>query len=229
MEVNGDDVKNILAMLPQLQETEKRRQEEESKEKETRIRKKKEGPPEEMSVALLKEVLKEMGVSFKHNSTKAQLMEKVKEVRESHREATYSHAHSSKSVHSQKTSERSRQNYWNQFRNDTHPLPLWIMYDPQRKRRILIIIILMLILLAFTNMFSELLNVEFLSNLYQLLLFHYLSSALVAEFIIYFVLLIYRMILALICSMIFAAARVLLTKHLLETMSSITTTQLRTS
>ena len=37
------------------------------------------------------------------------------------------------------------------------------------------------------------------------------------------------MILALICSMIFAAARVLLTKHLLETMSSITTTQLRTS
>ena len=129
----------------------------------------------------------------------------------------------------QKTSERSRQNYWNQFRNDTHPLPLWIMYDPQRKRRILIIIILMLILLAFTNMFSELLNVEFLSNLYQLFLFHYLSSALVAEFIIYFVLLIYRMILALICSMIFAAARVLLTKHLLETMSSITTTQLRTS
>lgn len=229
LEVNGDDVKNILAMLPQLQETEKRRQEEESKEKETRIRKKKEGPPEEMSVALLKEVLKEMGVSFKHNSTKAQLMEKVKEVRESHREATYSHAHSSKSVHSQKTSERSRQNYWNQFRNDTHPLPLWIMYDPQRKRRILIIIILMLILLAFTNMFSELLNVEFLSNLYQLFLFHYLSSALVAEFIIYFVLLIYRMILALICSMIFAAARVLLTKHLLETMSSITTTQLRTS
>ena len=78
-------------------------------------------------------------------------------------------------------------------------------------------------------MFSELLNVEFLLNLYQLFLFHYLSSALVAEFIIYFVLLIYRMILALICSMIFAAARVLLTKHLLETMSSITTTQLRTS
>ena len=74
LEVNGDDVKNILAMLPQLQETEKRRQEEESKEKETRIRKKKQGPPEEMSVALLKEVLKEMGVSFKHNSTKAQLM-----------------------------------------------------------------------------------------------------------------------------------------------------------
>ena len=87
------------------------------------------------------------------------------------------------------------------------------MYDPQRERRILIIIILMLILLAFINMFSELLNVEFLSNLYQLFLFHYLSSALVAEFIIYFVLLIYRMILALICSMIFAAARVLLTKH----------------
>ena len=78
-------------------------------------------------------------------------------------------------------------------------------------------------LIDLSHMFSELFNDEFLSHLYQLLLVHSFSFGLVAEFNIYFVLNIYRMILTLLCSMIFAAARVLLTKCLLETMSSIET------
>ena len=65
-------------------------------------------------------------------------------------------------------------------------------------------------------MFSALFNVEFLSHLYQLFLVHYFCFGLAAEFIIYFVVIIYRTILTLLCSMIFAAARVFLKKMSLE-------------
>ena len=49
----------------------------------------------------------------------------------------------------------------------------------------------MSILLAFSHMFSALLNVEFLSHLYQLFLVHYFCFGLAAEFIMYFVVIIY--------------------------------------
>ena len=76
----------------------------------------------------------------------------------------------------------------------------------------------MSILLAFSHMFSALFNVEFLSQLFQLFLAHYFCFGFAAEFIICFefVVIIYRTILSLLCSMIFVAARVFLTKCLLE-------------
>ena len=43
-------------------------------------------------------------------------------------------------------------------------------------------------------MFSALFNVEFLSNLYQLFLVHYFCFGFAAEFIIYFVVIIYKTI-----------------------------------
>lgn len=71
----------IRSMLSQLHKAEKKRKEEKVKEKEASLRKRKEGPPEEMSVVLLKEVLKEMGISIRNSSTRAQLVEKVKQAR----------------------------------------------------------------------------------------------------------------------------------------------------
>ena len=83
----------------------------------------------------------------------------------------------------------------------------------------------MSILVAFSHMFSALFNAEFLLHLYQFFfLVHYFCFGLAAEFIIYFVVFIYRTILTLLCSMIFAAARVFLTKCLLEIMFRIVTT-----
>ena len=67
----------------------------------------------------------------------------------------------------------------------------------------------------------KLFKVKFLSHLYQLFLIHYFCFGLAAEFIIYFVVIIYRTILTLPCSMIFATGRVFLTKCLLEIMSRI--------
>ena len=64
----------------------KKRKEEEVKDKEASLRKRKEGPPE-MSVVLLKEVLKEMDISIRNSSTKAQLVEKVKQARAGQLEA----------------------------------------------------------------------------------------------------------------------------------------------
>ena len=62
-------------------------------------------------------------------------------------------------------------------------------------------------------------------TLYQLFLVYYFCFCIAAEFIIYFVVIIYRTILTLlICSMIFAAASVFLTKCLLEIMYRIVTT-----
>ena len=58
---------------------------------------------------------------------------------------------------------------------------------------------------------------------YQLCLVHYFCFGFAAEFIIYFVVIIYRIILTLLCGMIFAAAMVFLTKCLLEIMSRIVT------
>ena len=54
-------------------------------------------------------------------------------------------------------------------------------------------------------MFSAPFNVEFLLHLYQLFSVHYFCFSLAAEFIIYFVVIIYKMILTLLCSMIFAS------------------------
>ena len=82
----------------------------------------------------------------------------------------------------------------------------------------------MSILSAFSHMFSALFNVEFLSHLYQSFLVHYFCFGFAVDFIIFFVVIIYRTILTLLCSMIFATARVFLTKFLLEIMSRIVTT-----
>ncbi len=73
------------------------------------------------------------------------------------------------------------------------------------------------VLLVFLNISSESFNNEFRSylsvksvyiSLYQSLLAHYFSFYLVAELFIYIVLHIYRIILTLLCSMIFATARI---------------------
>ena len=72
----------------------------------------------------------------------------------------------------------------------------------------------------FTYIYA-LFNVEFLSHLYQLFLVHYSCFGFAAEFIIYFVVIIYRTILTPLCSIIFAAASFFLTKCLLEIMSRI--------
>ena len=52
-------------------------------------------------------------------------------------------------------------------------------------------------------MFSALFNVEFLSHLYQLFLVHYVCFGFAAEFIIYFVVIIYKAIFKLYCAIWF--------------------------
>ena len=67
-------------------------------------------------------------------------------------------------------------------------------------------------------MFSALFNVKFLSSLCQLFLVHYFCFDFAAEF--YFVVIIYRTILTLLCSIVFAAARVLLLEIMSRTVNT---------
>ena len=73
-------------------------------------------------------------------------------------------------------------------------------------------------------MFSALFNVEFLSNLYQLFLVHYFCFGFAAEFIIYFVVIIYKTIFKLQYDFCCSKGLIFLTKCLLEIMSRIVTT-----
>ena len=59
-----------------------KRAKQEEKEKHEKIAKIKAGDPKDMTVILLREVLMEIGVSFKSSESKANLIEKVKQTRQ---------------------------------------------------------------------------------------------------------------------------------------------------
>lgn len=60
------DYENLSKLLPQMREIEKKRQIEEKKEKESRLQQKKAGAPGDMTVAILREILTELGVPFQN-------------------------------------------------------------------------------------------------------------------------------------------------------------------
>ena len=225
LETKTNDVAKIKNMLPQLREAEKKRKEE-VKEKEARERKRKEGPAEEMTIVLLKEVLKEMGINFRNSSTKAQLVEKVKQARASQAEASSNELNSDQySLDTSKLSSARPTPNWNlndqSFYNRRQSCLYLLYHDPKEKRRVLFIL-LMCVIYALLQMFSEFLNDQFLSLIHQFFWSQYFLYYFVVEFIIYIVLLIYRTILKLLIDMIFAAARVSL-NCVLETIQNIET------
>ena len=76
------DHRFISERLPALKAAESKRAKQEEKEKHEKIAKLKAGDPKDMTVILLREVLMEMGVSFKSSESKAKLIEKVTQVRQ---------------------------------------------------------------------------------------------------------------------------------------------------
>ncbi|KAL9977288.1 hypothetical protein ACROYT_G014677 [Oculina patagonica] len=84
------DHENLSKLLPQMREIEKKRQIEEKKEKESRLQQKKAGDPEDMTVAILREILTESGVPFKTSDKKQVLINKVREQRNKRQNRTES-------------------------------------------------------------------------------------------------------------------------------------------
>ena len=76
------DHRFISERLPALKAAESKRAKQEEKEKHEKIAKLKAGDPKDMTVILLREVLMEMGVSFKSSESKAKLIEKVTQARQ---------------------------------------------------------------------------------------------------------------------------------------------------
>ena len=72
-----EDHRYISERLPILKAAESKRAKQEQREKQEKIAKLNAGDPKDMSVILLREVLMEMGVSFKSSESKAKLIEKV--------------------------------------------------------------------------------------------------------------------------------------------------------
>lgn len=161
LEVNTNDIAKIRSKLPQLHEAEKKRKEGEVKDKEASLRKRKEGPSEEMSVVLSKEVLKEMGISIRNSSTKAQLVEKVKQALAGQLEANGNCCQFGTSFTTITLNGGfSDQSYDN--KRYVQPCLYLLFYDPTEKRRVLFII-LMSIIYSLIQMFSEFSNHQFLS------------------------------------------------------------------
>ena len=79
--IGEEDVTNMKSVLPRLKEVEKERKIEEIKEKERKERERKDGPPENMTVVLLKQVLRELNISFNPSSSKKELILQVEEAR----------------------------------------------------------------------------------------------------------------------------------------------------
>ena len=129
LEVNTNDMAKIRSMLPQLHEAEKKK-----KEKEASSRKRRQGPPEEMSVVLLKDILKEMGISIRNSSTKARLVEKVKQARAGQLEANGNRGQFSMSSTTITLNEGfSDQSYEN--KRYVQPCLYLLFHDPTEKRR----------------------------------------------------------------------------------------------
>ena len=72
----------VLERLPGLIAAESKRAKQEEKEKHEKIAKIKAGDPKDMTVILKREVLMEMGVSFKSSESKANLIEKATQARQ---------------------------------------------------------------------------------------------------------------------------------------------------
>lgn len=82
-QLTEDDQLFINSKLPELFEKESRRKKQEEKEKQEKIQQLKAGDPKDMTVILLREVLLEMGLSFKSSDSKQKLIDKVTHARSS--------------------------------------------------------------------------------------------------------------------------------------------------
>ncbi|MCV6575016.1 MAG: hypothetical protein OIF58_04705, partial [Cohaesibacter sp.] len=76
----------IKEMLPRLEEAENERKIKKTNEIEREKSEKKDGPPESMTVVLLREVLRQLNVTFKASSSKKELILKVKEDRQENKD-----------------------------------------------------------------------------------------------------------------------------------------------
>ena len=82
MPLTEEDHRFISERLPALIAAESKPAKQEEKEKHKKIAKIKAGDPKDMTVILLREVLMEIGVSFKSSESKANLIEKVTQARQ---------------------------------------------------------------------------------------------------------------------------------------------------
>ena len=76
-QLTKDDQLFLKSKLPELLEKESRRKKQEEKEKQEKIQQLKAGDPKDTTVILLREVLLEMGLSFKSSDSKQKLIEKA--------------------------------------------------------------------------------------------------------------------------------------------------------
>lgn len=86
------DAGSLEEIIPDLEKAEEERRREEEKLKEQEKEKRKTGEPENMTVRLLKEVLDDLNVTYRTNEKKADLIAKVREVRQNLQASTSQHS-----------------------------------------------------------------------------------------------------------------------------------------
>ena len=136
------DLSQVVKQVPALKEMDKERamREEILKKKERELRK--EGSADDMTVALLREVLDEMNVTYRKNEKKADLVRKVKEARSTAIDATQD-CHGG-SEHTPKSSRKTSKLKW----------PIAYYYD-ERKERLFYLLLHILFLLDTIGTFIE--------------------------------------------------------------------------
>jgi len=127
-----------------------------------------------MSIVLLKEVLKEMGISIRNSSTKTQLVEKVKQARAGQLEENGNRGQfSTSSTTTTSNGGFSDKSYDN--KRYVQPCFYLLFHDPMEKRCVLFIILMSIIYLLI-QMSSEFLNHQFLSIIHQFFLSLFILS-----------------------------------------------------
>ena len=168
LEVNAEAVE---AMLPQLEKAEEERRQKEETLKKQEAERKKMGPPEDMTVRLLKEVLDSLNITCRSSEKKADLIEKVRHARATLHDASHVHSkrgHTFSSVmycHAGTLFED-----YSTFRKS----PLCLYYYDDRKERLLYLFFHILFLL---DAFGIYLEVIFLQQIINFIIAIYTTGA----------------------------------------------------
>ena len=168
LEVNAEAVE---AMLPQLEKAEEERRQKEETLKKQEAERKKMGPPEDMTVRLLKEVLDSLNITYRSSEKKADLIEKVRHARATLHDASHVHSkrgHTFSSVmycHAGTPFED-----YSTFRKS----PLCLYYYDDRKERLLYLFFHILFLL---DAFGIYLEVIFLQQVINFIIAIYTTAA----------------------------------------------------
>ena len=131
-------------MSPQLEKAEEEQLQREETLKKQEAERKRMGPPEDMTVRLLKEVLDDLNITYRSNEKKADLIEKVRRARTTLQDVSHDHnmrGHTFSSVKYWHTGTPFE--YWSSFRKS----PLCLYHYDERKERLLYLFLHILFLL----------------------------------------------------------------------------------